>query len=106
MRISDEYTGPFIEYARFRASSHGNPLLVDQRGFEYYNRRDNRNPVRNVWRCRFFRRQCRVQVVTIGEKIVSINGEHTHLPTHPPDPSTPKPDYSYALAGGYLKNDE
>ena len=88
-------------YAMFCASSHCNPLLVDQRGFEYYNRRDNRNPVRNVWRCRFFRRQCRVQVVTIGEKIVSINGEHTHLPTHPTDPST-----QYALAGGYLKNDE
>ena len=71
-----------LEDGRFVLSSHGNPVLLDKRGYHFKINRKSKVCNKTYWVCTDYYKNkndiCKARAVTEGAQVVQWNNEHNH----------------------------
>ena len=73
----------FVEMARFIASAHGNPMLVDSEGKTYTKRatykKNSSEEEKTHWKCSKYQSlKCSARAIAEGNYVVKWVGQHNH----------------------------
>ena len=80
---SNLVTDEIIEMARFIASAHGNPMLVDSEGKTYTKRatykKNSSEEEKTHWKCSKYQSlKCSARAIAEGNYVVKWVGDHNH----------------------------